>query len=1611
MPAINVARTDTFEQQRVKINEIGSQIFAVTSGGSNLATGELRLGDGTLDSPSLSFSNDVSLGLYRPSNGNIGFVYNSKNIFDITPSGIVSYQDLNVQRRTIGLDPADITIVDGGSGYDAGIYQDIILTGGTGTDAKAEFTIYEFVGSSTDGSGYLPGSFTNIALTGGSGFGAALDFTIDSIVGTITQAGSGYDAGSFADVPLANGSGTGAKAAIVQITETAVTVTNGGTGYPDGFYLSLPLTSGSGSGAEADISISGGSINSVSITESGSGYIVSDVLGLSLTPIGGTQSINVKNQNGFFVLNDNSIFNLNLVSGATYEFDQTNPLNDSTPLCIGTTNADISSALGSADGVTYVVNGVTYNTFADYSSNIAPGDTERKVVFAVPATPAVSSLFIFAGANNGISVSLVTASGSSASFEVTSSPGVVDSIFIDATAGVNYVQGDVLTLGGALGASGSGFEFTISNAPGILNQFAFSARGLNYQVGDVLTLPAAVTGVATTLEAPVIGVNATLSSSSYTVTVNSSAGIQPGYEVSAQAGSTAGLVPGTTVVSVVDATTITISSFASPPGSAVLDFTPVNATTLTVADASNITSGSTVTVASGSGVLVPGTTVISASGTTVLISDVPTTRGNVTLDFSPPYGPGTGWSYTISQLGAVGAVTISPTEPGIAYNEGDLLSVSPSDLTQPTTYTVTTVDVQELTLQGVVPLSTSGLSEGDRIEVVGSGGQGTPILKIYTQNGNILSLVTEDGGFQPGDNIIEIGGGPTLTVDTATTGFRFYVDSGSGAVISPDLTLYEGDVYIFDYTDSSNSGHIFSLSEFPDGTFSPSLVENVNTTLFNTSRQISVASTTGVLAGMEVIVTSGSGALQAPTKVESVDSATQITLDTLPTAGGASVVSFRGTELAGTNRGTDTLEVTITSETPRTLYYYCTNHPDVGGGNGREAIITVSANNPKTFGSGFTLRVENINTLDIITNSVSDGVITTQDIQATTGLIADGEITTLASTDSTISNLYTSSIESQNQLLVSSLSGATITTASNIDINSNITIQSTTGNITSSGFFKTTDTVNVSDTTFISNNTIRTEQGSDLLIQPDSLRVAKVDTTTAFVIPVGNTSQRPNVPIAQDGAIRFNTQTNQYEGYSAISQAWSSLGGVRDLDGNTYILAEESIGINDNTLWFINDNINTVKFGPTKLEFVNNKAIHSPVVNAPTFITWTANLPVTAGTYVKWLNNLYEVTVAGSLGTSGNEPTHTTGTQLNGSSELTWYQLAVAPLTFEEIEELRIGPTAPCPLVINSDLRLYDNVVSTDISDIVLKPNSGKKIVCDATSTFAVPVGTTGERGAPVVGSIRFNTTTLQYEGYDNAGNWGSLGGVKDVDQNTYIIPELSPGSNENTLFFFNDNNNTLRLTTTELQFDTVDTIVSSTSDEFEITASLMTFDNAATTLDNTGVATTFLHSSKQNFDLGLSSGLYVEPVLRLDNQGDVYFNTGFGTGIYNGVKVFDGDLKEFELSDIKILSDKITLVKGSVDNGNTILYPLATSLGCKTVIVAHNTNTNEKEFIEFGVSDDGTDVFHTEYGNLRTGNQLIIPTFEVTASNESRLNLSIGPNVSPTETVNITITSTIIKK
>lgn len=62
---------------------------------------------------------------------------------------------------------------------------------------------------------------------------------------------------------------------------TALTIANAGVGYPnDGVHLGVLLTGGTGSGATADVTITGGIITGLVITNPGTGYSEADVLSL-----------------------------------------------------------------------------------------------------------------------------------------------------------------------------------------------------------------------------------------------------------------------------------------------------------------------------------------------------------------------------------------------------------------------------------------------------------------------------------------------------------------------------------------------------------------------------------------------------------------------------------------------------------------------------------------------------------------------------------------------------------------------------------------------------------------------------------------------------------------------------------------------------------------------------------------------------------------------------------------------------------------------------------------------------------------------------------------------------------------------------------------------------------------------------------------------------------------------------------------------------------------------------------------------------------------------------------------------------------------------------------
>lgn len=85
----------------------------------------------------------------------------------------------------------------------------------------------------------------------------------------------------------------------------------GGTSYTDGTYLGVPLTGGQGSYATADITVSNGSVFSVTVRNGGSLYVVGDVLSASSANLGSTGSgfsvpvATVSNASGTSWLGDN----------------------------------------------------------------------------------------------------------------------------------------------------------------------------------------------------------------------------------------------------------------------------------------------------------------------------------------------------------------------------------------------------------------------------------------------------------------------------------------------------------------------------------------------------------------------------------------------------------------------------------------------------------------------------------------------------------------------------------------------------------------------------------------------------------------------------------------------------------------------------------------------------------------------------------------------------------------------------------------------------------------------------------------------------------------------------------------------------------------------------------------------------------------------------------------------------------------------------------------------------------------------------------------------------------------------------------------------------------
>lgn len=99
------------------------------------------------------------------------------------------------------------------------------------------------------------------------------------------------------------------------------------------------------------------------------------------------------------------------------------------------------------------------------------------------------------------------------------------------------------------------------------------------------------------------------------------------------------------------------------------------------------------------------------------------------------------------------------------------------------------------------------------------------------------------------------------------------------------------------------------------------------------------------------------------------------------------------------------------------------------------------------------------------------------------------------------------------------------------------------------------------------------------------------NTTSSLKVPKGNTGERP-VGVSS-GSIRYNTQTQQFEGYSS---SWGSLGGGAVGGGQNTAFYENDVAVTDN--YEITSGKNAMSAGPITLNA-------NVVVTIPSGSVWT----------------------------------------------------------------------------------------------------------------------------------------------------------------------------------------------------------------------------------------------------------------------------------------------------------------------------------------------------------------------------------------------------------------------
>lgn len=1186
MPATlrEVLKTNTFEQQRQIINTLAQDVYDITELGSTVS-----LLDGTLTEPSLFFSSDEQLGFYKSGTDQISFVSNGVQLLSLSNNSVTSSVDFNATNANISsLTTGSITV--GGSDFTAGVnfYDDLTTYSG------------KFSGIITSGFGYPEGFYENIPLTGGSGSGATANITVT---------GGGISGGSISNV---------------------------GTSYGPGLYENIELTGGSGTGAVANITVgTNQDVSSVVITNFGENYQVGDNL---TADFGG----------GF-----GFVYNVTSISSAVTSVEIVNY--GESKYSFG----DELSAEESNFGIGPYDNPLNYRitSFLPHVQ-IKSFDTESifdgNVVVKNSVWLASNNIneYVAIGFDPETNLGDPNVDGDEKKLEVN---GDIRS------------QGDIKSLGNLVASFGSVTQPSIKfdtdpvssslwNRTGFFAEYEESHGKINV-VGDEGRISRYsanrtdfyknVNLVTATFEDPTIQTGSNYDLGNY-IGVQGIGGSGSGLELDL---------------------TIAFEGNLVESGAGYTDGSYENIPLIY----STLPGGSVETTTN----LVGGSNFIDGSYTEV------------------PLSGGTGNFATANIVVSSGSVTsISILNGGSGYTVGDSLSADASNLGG---YKLSDVNISsggsnytDGTYNDVILTSTGSLGQNATANVVVSGGSVQSVTVVNGGSGYEISdtLTVDTTSF---DSIASY----TFNVEDASspTSFTF---TGDATGEDPTITVNKNDDITFNVNtpgDGFTPNPFYIVSELTNGSYDGAyIVGNV----VNNGATSGTITWTPNIAGTYYYISSENNNLQGVIEVLETsigNGCSLIVSDVIIGSGFFVDVATTGTSSGGTGA---LANITISGGSVQEIVI-------VEGGSGYDVLDELTVNYlDLIFTDAFGGQIVSVEpTTDFIFRITNVGSVSVTEVSDFGNGYEEGDIITLPisfrpigvvewkpETEYNIGdyvvydfNLYQitgsgiSGIEGPSHTIGSQINGTSTFLfygkeyyyqfGSANYVNS-VEIDVLSGQITSE-FLKVNSSlgINVNDSLSISDSSISKSTSGNL--QLTAIDYVQVTGSSALLLPSGTTEQRPGLTAGDAGAIRYNTSESRFEGYNG--SFFVSLGGVRDVDGNTYISAELNPGDDDNTLRFVNDDVQSMQVEQTKITLQTIANIDRTNIDGVT--EWEAGASATAPAdpindppvLIYYEDRVYSVDTTGTFDAS-TPPTHTTGTVTNGDVDLTYIRSIYGSLTY-----------------------------------------------------------------------------------------------------------------------------------------------------------------------------------------------------------------------------------------------------------------------------------------------------------------------------------------------------------